>query len=99
MKSKVLVKFSALIDKVGIDVDDLKVVAKDSSEESLKEAQSEVGRKLILKIVKATHKAENELYELISAYKDCTIDEAKEEDVIKIIKDIMSDGDAKDFFT
>jgi len=99
MKSKVLIKLSAVIDKVGIDVDDIKVIAKDSSDKSQAIAKKQLGEKLLIKLVRSLHKAEKETYDLVAAYKDCSVKQAEDEDIIEIIKEVLTDGDVKDFFS
>jgi len=63
-----------------------------------KASQEEVGADLMIQLVKKAHKAEKELYEFISAYKNCTTKEAEDLDLIAVIKDITRDEGIVSFF-
>ena len=56
MKTKVLIKLSLIIDKMGI-AKDIKNIDKETNEE--------VGKELITLLITNLHKAENEIYEFI----------------------------------
>ena len=58
-----------------------------------------VGFFLIELIVKKLPKAENEFYEMIMAYKDCTRKEAEDCDIIDTIKELLTDGDVQSFLS
>ncbi len=78
---KTIVIISAMIDKMGLEIDDLK--GKD---------QKEVGTKLLTVIAKRVYKAENELYQLIAEYKGISIEEAAKVDFIAVIKEMLADA-------
>lgn len=88
MKTKVLIKLSLIIDKMGI-AKDIKNIEKETNEE--------VGKELITLLITNLHKAENEIYEFIADYKKITKEEAEEVDVIPIFKELLKIEGMKDF--
>lgn len=88
MKTKVLIKLSLIIDKMGI-AKDIKNIDKPTDEE--------VGKELITLLITNLHKAENEIYEFIAYYKEITKEEAEEVDVIPVLKQILKIDGMKDF--
>jgi len=88
MKTKVLIKLSLIIDKMGI-AKDIKNIDKPTDEE--------VGKELITLLITNLHKAENEIYEFIAYYKGITKEEAEEVDVIPVLKEILKIDGMKDF--
>ena len=88
MKTKILIKLSLIIDKMGI-ADDIKNIDKPTNEE--------VGKELIMLLITNLHKAENEIYDFISVFKGITKKEAEELDVIPIFKEILNIEGMKDF--
>jgi len=79
-------KLSAILDKMDIVITNPKA------------SQEEVGADLMIQLVKKAHKAEKELYEFISTYKNCTTKEAEDLDLIAVIKDITRDEGIVSFF-
>ena len=88
MKTKILIKLSLIIDKMGI-ADDIKKIDKPTNEE--------VGKELIMLLITNLHKAENEIYEFIASYKDVTREEAENIDVVPLFKEILNIEGMKDF--
>ena len=88
MKTKILIKLSLIIDKMGI-ADDIKKIDKPTNEE--------VGKELIMLLITNLHKAENEIYEFVAMYKGITKEEAEELDVIPVLKEILNIEGMKDF--
>lgn len=88
MKTKILIKLSLIIDKMGI-ADDIKKIDKPTDEE--------VGKELIMLLITNLHKAENEIYQFIADYKDISKEEAEELDVIPLFKEILNIEGMKDF--
>lgn len=88
MKTKVLIKLSLIIDKMGI-AKDIKNIDKETNEE--------VGKELITLLITNLHKAEKEIYEFIADYKKITKEEAEEVDVIPIFKELLNIDGMKDF--
>ena len=86
METQVLIKVSAMIDKMGID---LSVIEGKDNEE--------VGTKVLTELIKNIHKAEQELYELIALKQKITVEEAKTYDVIKFFSDLLKQDGIKDF--
>ncbi len=88
MKTKVLIKLSLIIDKMGI-AKDIKNIEKETNEE--------VGKELITLLITNLHKAENEVYEFIAYYKGITKEQAEEVDVISLFKELLNIEGMKDF--
>ena len=88
MKTKILIKLSLIIDKMGI-ADDIKKIDKPTNEE--------VGKELIMLLITNLHKAENEIYEFIASYKEITKEEAENIDVVPLFKEILNIEGMKDF--
>lgn len=88
MKTKILIKLSLIIDKMGI-ANEIKNIDKPTDEE--------VGKELIMLLITNLHKAENEIYEFIGQYKGITKKEAEEIDVIPVFKEILKIEGMKDF--
>ncbi len=86
MEAQMFIKISAMIDKMGID---LSTIQGSTNEET--------GLKIINILVKNVHKAEKELYELISFKNGIEIEEAKKVNVITFIKDLIKIEGMTDF--
>jgi hypothetical protein len=87
METRVLIKLSAAVDAMDIDLQQIE-----------SKTQREMGLKLISLLVRRLHKAETQVLELIAEYKGCTAEEASRMDVIEVIKELLSDGGVNDFF-
>jgi len=85
---KIVVIISAMIDKMDLDISDIK--GKD---------QKEVGTKLLTILVKRLYKAEDEVYRLIAEYKGITIEEAAKCDFIAVVKELVADTGITGLFT
>lgn len=88
MKTKILIKLSLIIDKMGI-ADEIKKIDKPTNEE--------VGKELMMLFITNLHKAEDEIYEFIATYKGITKKEAADVDVIPLFKEILNVEGMKDF--
>ena len=85
---KMVVLISAIVDKMGIEVSDLKGKNK-----------TEIGEKLLTVIAKRLYKVEDEFYQLIAAFKKISIAEAQEADFVAIIQEIVADAGIVGLFT
>ncbi len=94
---------SSIIDKIEIDdkfIQEMLALGrtgKGKSKEDKENLQKQIGMKVVLKISSKLHLAKEELIEFISTYKGISKEEAKKEDVIPIIKELMNDEDFKVF--
>lgn len=88
MKTKILIKLSLIIDKMGI-AKEIKEIDKPTDEE--------VGKELIMLLLTNLHKAEEEIYKFIAEYKGITKEEAEEIDVISVFKELLNIEGMKDF--
>lgn len=88
MKTKVLIKLSLIIDKMGI-ANELKNIDKPTEEE--------VGKELITLFITNLHKAEKEIYQFIADYKKITVEEAEDIDIIPVFKELLKIEGMKDF--
>lgn len=95
LSSEVLLKISALVDKLDIDIESLDI---DTSGKTNDEALREAGLRLVYLAFRKLHKAETELYALIAAYRGVTTAEAKKLDAIEIVKEIFQQEGIADFF-
>lgn len=94
METQVLIKLSAIIDKLDLKDELKKLEVKTDNEEKDNE---ELGKQLIMLFISKIYKAEEEVYELISIYKKIDIEQAKKENIIPIIKEIMNVDGIKSF--
>lgn len=90
METRILIKLSLIIDKMGIKNDLINIEA-DSNEV--------VGKKLLGTIIANLHKAENEIYDFVAMYKEVTQEEAKTMNVIEILKEILRIDGIQDFLS
>lgn len=88
MKTKMLIKLSLIIDKMGI-AKEIKEIDKPTDEE--------VGKELIMLLITNLHKAEEEIYNFIADYKGITKEEAEELDIIPVLKELLNIEGMKDF--
>lgn len=88
MTNRVLIKLSAMVDAMNLDLSLLK--SKD---------KEEMGFKLLGSILRGLHKCEAQYLELVAEYKGCTLEEAAQADAVETIKAIMTDGNVADFFS
>lgn len=80
------IRISAIIDKLELDIKDPTA------------SQEKVGADLIMQVLSKAHKAEQEIYSLVSDIKKISKEEAAEIDLVEFIKDIMKDSDLTSFF-
>lgn len=90
METRILIKLSLIIDKMGIKNDLVNIESK---------SNEEVGKELIGILIANLHKAENEIYEFIAMYKDITPEEAQTANVIEILKEVLKIDGIKDFLS
>lgn len=81
MNAEMLMKLSLIVSKMEI-ADTLAKLETNSKEE--------LGKALIALVISNMYKADAEIYELIADYKHITIEEAKQVNIIPIIKDISN---------
>lgn len=86
METQVFIKLSVMIDKMGVDLGAIQG-----------KTNEETGLKIVSLLIQNIHKAEQELYELISLKKGISVEEAKKENVIIFIKDLMKLDGMSDF--
>ena len=86
MTTKQVIKLSALIDKMGLKIDDPKA------------SQEKIGADLMMKMVCNLHKAEKEAIDFVCVIKKCTPEEAEEIDVIALISEMLKGSGVIDFF-
>ena len=79
-------KISAIVDKL-----ELKITNPEGSQE-------QVGSDMIMQILSRAHRAEQEIYALVSEIKGCTAKEAEKVDLIEFIKEVMANTGIMDFF-
>lgn len=85
---KIIVIISSMIDKMGLEIDDIK-----GSD------QKEIGKKLLTVLAKRLHKAEQEVYQLIAEYKGITVAEAEHCDFIAVVKELAADSGITGLFS
>ena len=90
MKTKHLIKLSKIVDKLEIK-NELTSIKGESNEE--------IAEKLLALIITNLYKAEQEIYEFIAVYKGITVEEAENEDIIKLLTDIFDIKGMKDFLS
>lgn len=96
MKTELIFKLSAIIDKMDIADQIAKLditTAKEGDVEGEKKDKKELGAKIVMIFISKIHKAKDEVCDLISYYKGITLEEAKEADIIPIIQEIFNNMD------
>lgn len=88
MKTKHLIKLSKIIDKIEIK-DALVSIEEDDTKE--------VAKRILSLLISNLYKAEKEIYEFVADYKGITIEEAENEDIIKLLTDVLDVDRIKDF--
>ena len=96
ISAETLMNLSAIVDKmeIGKDLKDMVVETGDAEKD-----KEEIGKQLIVLLITKLHKAKDEVYEFISGYKGISIEEAKQADVIKIIKEVLAIEGTADFLS
>lgn len=90
MTTELVLKLSAIIDKMGI-AKELVTIDKASNEE--------VGKEIVALLISNLHKAADEVYDFIANYKGITTEEAKKVNVIDLFKELTSTEGIKDFLS
>lgn len=88
MKTKLLIKLSLIMDKMGIASEISKIEG---------ETNEEIAKKILGILISKIYRAEDEIYELISEFKNISLDDAKEVDIIPIIQELIVNTDVKSF--
>lgn len=88
MKTRHLIKLSKIIDKIEIK-DALVSIEEDDTKE--------VAKRILGLLISNLYKAEKEIYEFVADYKGITIEEAENEDIIKLLTDVLDVDRIKDF--
>ena len=88
MSVEMLMKLSFIISKMGIS-EDLSKIETSTNEE--------LGKAVLALAIGNLYKADNEVYELVAAYKNVNIDEAKKLDIIPMIKELVNSEYIKPF--
>lgn len=94
LDAQTAIKITRLIDKMGIrdELVNISVETDNPEQDNL-----ELSKKLFSIIISKLYLIENELYEFISEYKNITIEEAKKENIIELVKEIFNVDGAVDF--
>lgn len=90
METRVLIKLSLIIDKMGIKNDLINIEA---------DTNEVVGKKLIATLITNLYKAENEIYDFIAMYKEITVEEAQKVNVIEVLKEVLKIDGIQDFLS
>jgi len=85
MTIKQSIKLSAIIDKMGLKIEDANA------------SQEKLGADFIMQIVKNAYKAETEILDFVIASNKCTLEEAEEVDIVVFVKEIMKTSGISDF--
>lgn len=88
MEAQILIKLSLVLDKMEVDLSSVHG-----------KTNEETGLKLLSTLVSKIHKAEEELYDLIAFKRGVTVEEAKKENIIEFIKEIIKIEGMTDFLS
>ncbi len=91
-----LVLLSTCIDKMDIK-DELRALDVNTGDKQ-KDIE-EVGNELIILLITKLHKAKDEIYEFIANYKEISIEEAKKENIVPILQEILGINGVTDFLS
>lgn len=80
MKTKDIIKLSAVIDKMDIRKEMNSIDGK---------TNEEIGTQIITLFISKLYKAEDEIYDFISSYKNITKEEAMEIDIVALLKELL----------
>ena len=94
INTKTLCKISKMINKMGISSLIMKLKVETGNE---KEDREEIVKELIALVIDNAYKVEDEIIEFIADIKGITPEEAANEDVIEIIKELLKIEKFKDF--
>ena len=96
LSTEMIMTLSAIIDKMEIG-EQLKTM--EISTGNNKKDQEELGKQLIVLLISKIYKAKEEVYELIAAYKNITVEEAKKVEIIPVIQEILGMEGLKSFLS
>lgn len=94
LTTETVITLSLIIDKMEIR-DELKNLEINTGNEE--QDNKELGKRLILLIISKLYKAKEEIYQLISEYKSISIEEAKNVEIMPVLKEILGIEDLVDF--
>lgn len=94
LSTEMIMSLSACIDKMEIGEQLKKLEINTGNEEN---DTKELGKQLIIIIISKIYKAKDEVYEMIATYKGISIEDAKKEEIIPIITEILGIDGVKDF--
>lgn len=94
LTTPMLCKISKIINKMGISALITKLNVDTGNEQA---DQEEIVKELIALLIDNLYKAEDDVIEFIAELKQITVEEAKNEDIIEIIKDLLKIEKLKSF--
>lgn len=94
ISTEIIMSLSEIIDKMGI-ANELKQLEVTTGDE--KKDLEKLGQEVIILIFTKLYKVKEEVYDLISKYRNISIEEAKKEDAIGIFKEILNIDGVRDF--
>lgn len=96
ISTEIIMSLSEIIDKMGI-ANELKQLEVTTGDE--KKDLERLGQEVIILIFTKLYKVKEEVYDLISKYRNISIEEAKQEDAIGIFKEILNIDGVRDFLS
>ena len=96
ISTEIIMSLSEIIDKMGI-ANELKQLEVTTGDE--KKDLERLGQEVIILIFTKLYKVKEEVYDLISKYRNISIEEAKQENAIGIFKEILNIDDVRDFLS
>jgi len=96
ISTEIIMSLSEIIDKMGI-ANELKQLEVTTGDE--KRDLEKLGQEVIILIFTKLYKVKEEVYDLISKYRNISIEEAKQENAIDIFKEILNLDGVRDFLS
>ena len=96
ISTEIIMSLSEIIDKMGI-ANELKQLEVNTGDE--KKDLERLGQEVIILIFTKLYKVKEEVYDLISKYRNISIEEAKQENAIGIFKEILNIDGVRDFLS
>ena len=96
ISTEIIMSLSEIIDKMGI-ANELKQLEVTTGDE--KKDLERLGQEVIILIFTKLYKVKEEVYDLISKYRNISIEEAKQENAIAIFKEILNIDGVRDFLS
>lgn len=96
ISTEIIMSLSEIIDKMGI-ANELKQLEVTTGDE--KKDLERLGQEVIILIFTKLYKVKEEVYDLISKYRNISIEEAKQENAIGIFKEILNIDGVRDFLS